>query len=190
MGASPSQETIDKFRELVLYVARKSVADERFGLTKLNKILYACDFLAFSRFGKSITGAEYQKLPYGPAPRCVLPAIQRMEESGECVVTEDQHFGHVQKRVIARRRESLRDFSAEEIDLVNEILQQMRELNGTELSEWSHLHAGWLAAEPQETIPYETVFLGEQRPLTREETDYGLALARELGEQADSPANG
>jgi hypothetical protein len=57
----------EKLRELILHVARRSEGDIAFGVTKLNKLLFFIDFLACLRFGKPITGEEYQKLDNGPA---------------------------------------------------------------------------------------------------------------------------
>ena len=39
----------DKFRELILYIAQESEGDPNFGATKLNKILFFCDFLGLPR---------------------------------------------------------------------------------------------------------------------------------------------
>src|SRR5262245_55681451 len=43
-----------KFKELVLYLALQSRADKQFGMVKLNKLLYLCDFEAYRVLGHSI----------------------------------------------------------------------------------------------------------------------------------------
>jgi len=63
----------EKLAELILYVCHKSEADERFGATKLNKILFYSDFAAYRQLGQPITGADYQNLEEGPAPRKLPP---------------------------------------------------------------------------------------------------------------------
>jgi len=45
----------EKFRELILYIARKSEDDPKFGAVKLNKILFFSDFAAFRAFGKIVS---------------------------------------------------------------------------------------------------------------------------------------
>ncbi len=50
-----------KLRELVLYLATLSEGDATFGKVKLNKLLFYADFNAYLKFGKPITGHEYQK---------------------------------------------------------------------------------------------------------------------------------
>jgi hypothetical protein len=171
-----------KFRELVLYIARRSEADPGFGATKLNKILFFCDFLAYRTFGRSITSHPYQKLEHGPAPRALKPILRRMVEEGDCVEVQRDHFGYPQVRIIARREPDLGLFSAEEIDLVGRVLEELRDSNATQVSELSHQFIGWQVANLNEDIPYATVFVGTPRPLTAEEIEYGRQLARELGE--------
>ena len=72
-----STEDDDRFKELVLYVCEKCVADPRFGATKLNKILYFADFLAYAESGEPITGMEYRENLNGPARRRLLPSARR-----------------------------------------------------------------------------------------------------------------
>src|SRR3990170_6654722 len=76
----------DKFKELVLYLSERSETDPNFGETKLNKLLYYIDFLAYRELGQPVTGARYQKLKWGPAATALLPIQQEMEAKGELVI--------------------------------------------------------------------------------------------------------
>src|SRR2546425_884388 len=73
------QQGDEKLAEMILHIAQLSEGDEPFGATKLNKILFYCDFLSYLYHGKPITGQEYQKLPNGPAPRRLVPVLQYLE---------------------------------------------------------------------------------------------------------------
>src|SRR5260370_23975101 len=75
-----------RFRELVLYICEKCATDPKFGATKLNKILYFSDFLAYGNFGEPITGFEYQREKNGPVPKRLLPIRNAMIQSGELAV--------------------------------------------------------------------------------------------------------
>lgn len=167
--ASPSQ----KFQEMILYVAKESEGDPRFGATKLNKILFYADFSAYRKWGCSISGQEYQKLEWGPAPRHLVPAVEALEAAGECVQL---------KKLIALREPDLSLFSAGEIDLLRDVLDNLRDLNATEVSGLSHEFLGWQAAGHGETIPYETCLLGRPRELTAEEEEFARAVAAEYYE--------
>ena len=174
-----------KFQQLILYVATKSETDPNFGATKLNKILFFCDFLAYRSLGSAITGQSYQKLPFGPAPRALLPVLSEMEAAGECTVLERQHFGLSQRRLLPRRDPDLNCFTPQEIDLVNSVLTELWHDNASSVSELSHQFVGWQAVETGEEIPYETIFVGDPaQPLTADELDYGRSLWEEVRGEA------
>ena len=166
-----------KFEELVLYLASRSADDPKFSATKLNKLLFFADFLAYAYLGKPITGHRYQKLPNGPAPIALLPVVRRMEERGDCEWTEKSYFGRPQKRLKAHRGPDMSRFSEEEIDLIDDVIAQVWDRNATEVSDLSHQFAGWQAVGIQEEIPYETIFVLPPRPLTKSELDHARRLA-------------
>lgn len=169
-----------KMRELILYLATKSVADPRFSSTKLNKLLFYCDFSAYQKLGSSISGHSYQKLQFGPAPKAMLPLLERMQAEGDCDEIEAEHFGRRQKRVIARRPPNVSVFSPEELFLADQIVSDLWENNAKEVSQLSHDFIGWKAAQLGETIPYETVFVGDPAtPVSEDEIAFcqGLAFA-------------
>jgi hypothetical protein len=172
----PSPESESRFRELILYISEKSATDPKFGATKLNKILYFSDFLAFGRFGKPITGFEYQREKNGPVPKQLLPVRKEMIQRGELALQPvTLTGGRVQHRTVNLRKPNLDVFAADEIALVDSIIEKLRGYTADEVSELSHQMVGWKIADPGESIPYETVFVSAE-PLT--EAD--ILRAREL----------
>ncbi len=169
-----------KLRELMLYVSSRCDGDHLFGATKLNKILFFADFLAFGRLGKSITGQEYQRLRNGPAPRRLKPLRAAMVEARDCAMAERRVFDKFQHRLLPLRDADLSEFSGEEIAVVDEVISALRNDTASEVSERSHQFIGWEAAAEGEVIPYETVFL-ETVPLTEELDNHALELARGRG---------
>ena len=169
-----------KMKELILYLAAKSEGDPRFSSTKLNKLLFYCDFTAYWQLGRSITGHSYQKLPFGPAPKAVLPILSQMQQDGDCDEVRKDYFGREQRRVKANRTPQTAVFSEEELQLTNQILEDLWESSASEVSERSHGFIGWQAAEFNEVIPYETVFLGDpSTPVSEEEIEFCRQLERE-----------
>jgi hypothetical protein len=164
-----------KFRELILLICARSAGDKKFGSIKLNKLLFYGDFSAYLTFGTPITGQEYFKLPNGPAPRKLLPVVEKMKLSDELAFEEIQYFGHTQKKPIALRQPDLSVFTPQEIDLVHSMIQKFWNLGASEISDKSHLFLGWKAARNKETIPYSTALVGSRMP-TSEEQAYGLEL--------------
>lgn len=147
-----------KFRNLMLYLAYLSSEDPYFGAVKLNKMLYYCDFIAFSRLGKPITGATYQKLPEGPAPRQLLDERNVLIEQEEARLELRPHFAYMQHRLVPIPEDQSHleaEFSAEEIGVITEVHSAMSQMTASDASELSHREVGWILANPREDIPYE-----------------------------------
>lgn len=171
----------DKFKELVLYVANKSVGDPAFGATKLNKILFFCDLRAYGQLGKPITGATYLRLERGPAPRELLPVQEELQREGDAILVERKHFNYLQKRLLPLREPDLSCFSAQEVALVDDIVETLCYHSAVQVSVLSHVQAlGWQIAEDLEVIPYEAVFLSAEQP-----TPTDIKRGRELASQHD-----
>jgi len=153
-----------KFRELILFIAQRSEGDLPFGATKLNKLLFYSDFLAYLSFGQPITGHRYQKLPNGPAPRALLPILKGMEASDEVRRVERQYYGKTQERVLALREADLDVFSSKEIDLITQIIKECWGKSGSQMSAISHRFRGWMLAKDSEDIPYEVALVQFQQP--------------------------
>src|SRR5437868_5448387 len=124
-----------RFAELMLYISAKSASDPKFGATKLNKILFYSDFLAYAQLGDSITGFEYQKIEYGPAPRGVVAVRRNLEQQGAIAVSNVPLRGaRTQTRVIAKRKPRLDLFRPKEIPLVDEVIKQLWGLDAEAVS--------------------------------------------------------
>ncbi len=145
-----------RFEELILLVARRCERDSTFGATKLNKLLFFADFAAYRKLGRSLTGADYQKLEHGPAPKQLLPTREALLERGDLFPITRDYFGKEQKRLIAGREPDVSGFSGEEIALVDEIIDSLRDLDAAAVTQLSHTFIGWRAVEYGDVIPYET----------------------------------
>jgi hypothetical protein len=144
-----------KMKELILYLSARSEDDPRFSSTKLNKLLFYCDFTAYRQLGHSITGHPYQKLPFSPAPKAMIPVEHRDERPIETSV-----------------------LSLEEVALADQILQELWEDGAADVSDLSYDFIGWKAAALDEVIPYETVFVGDpSTPASEDEVEFCVRLA-------------
>lgn len=167
----------DRLRELILYIAGRCDRDSRFGATKLNKILLFADFFAYFRRRRPITGVEYIRLPNGPAPRRMKPVTDDMAARGEIAVRVVQDGKFQQKRIVPLRPPNLGLFSADDIAIVDEMIQNLWGRTATAVSELSHGIA-WRVAGDRAPIPYEAVFLSDE-PLT----EYDIARTHELAQR-------
>ena len=183
----------DVLKELALYIGSKCWLDAHYGVLKLNKILFYSDFHAFKKRGKPITGVEYKKYVHGPAPAVMKRMRKELEESEEAyeyenplpTVDEDgEHF--VEKRLLARRPADLNKYlTAEEIAIVDGVIEWLRPLTGRQVSDMSHQHPGWRLAEMDTTIPYVAALLPE-KPDTLSASD--LKWAKAIANQFEAGA--
>lgn len=164
-------------RELILYIAEKSVDDPSFSATKLNKLLYFADFESFRQYGEPITGAEYMRLQNGPVPRRMVPVRNAMESAAELVVQPRMYYGHEQHRPVSLRHARLDLFKARDIAMVDDIIQQYWGKSAKEVSDESH-GIVWHVASQKESIPYEASLI-----LDEGYTQDDLARAQELKRQ-------
>lgn len=172
---------LEKLKELMVYIASRLETDDNLGRTKLNKLLYFSDFYAYAKLGKSITGATYLKQDRGPVPSDIGVATRELEESYSLVFSTVTHYNRQQHRPIAIRDAVLNKFTAAEISLVGEIVDEYKDLNAAEISDYSHIQSiGWQLAEPMQEIPYSTVFVST-RPPSSEVLSRAKTVANQLG---------
>ena len=174
-----------KLTELIVHVADRLRSDRAGGATKLNKVLFFADFTHVRRCGQPITGAEYQKLPYGPAPRRLMPIRKALVASGDAALVEEQFLGRAQHRLVPNRRADLGHFSDDELATIDSVLEDLAGLTGTQVSDLSHEEAAWRHTDFDATIPYELALVPKEQVVTptvrrlAEEVAarYGLAVA-------------
>ena len=172
-----------KFEELILLIARECKGHTFFGATKLNKILFFCDFRAFAELGKPITGAEYIALEHGPVPRLLVPIRDDMRKTGDIII---DYRGN-QDRLVAKRNADWSLFSPAEQFVIHDVIRKLENENADGVSELSHKFLGWRAARAEQLgtglspiIPYESVFVRNRRPVAAEIEEVA-SIAKEHG---------
>lgn len=166
LGHGMGAVTFDKqkFKELVLYLAEKCEADPSFGMAKLDKLLYYCDFTAYVELGKPITGADYQRRESGPVPEALTPIRDEMTSEGALYIRDASKYGRTQKRPIALRSASLAAFTGEEVALVENVIALLWGLDASQTTQLSPKDTGWQLAQDGENIPYESAFIVSINP--------------------------
>ena len=164
-----------RFKELILFIADQSKDDPRFGISKLNKILYFADFKAFGILGQSITGATYERRDFGPVPREMLAALHEMEDAGDINRTE-RHYLNQRQKVVQALRPSRADelLDGREREIVSIILDELRTRAEDQVRVLSSLNDMWQLANVGEEIPHEWAYISTRKPSPTE-----LKIARE-----------
>jgi len=151
-----------RLREAILYVSDKSKDAPRFGLVKLNKIIWRADFTAFFERKVPVTGRAYQKLEHGPAPVEMRPLLHEMEQ--ERLIEIDQTElapDKVEQRVFAMVPAFPRFFSPSDFGYLDRAIEYYWNKTGMEASDDSH-DIGWLTREIGDEMPYELAFLSDE----------------------------
>ena len=164
-----------KMKELILYLSRHSLSDPKFGVTKLNKLLFYCDFESYRRWSKTVTGKKYIHLAEGPVPHCMLPIRSQMIKAKILAIAVEEYYGFPQERTVALREPDVSIFSPKEIDLFKEILETYKDYNATEISKKTHLFAGFRITSEKEPIDLKMILIGDRLP-TDKEIQHGLSL--------------
>lgn len=129
----------NKFKELVLYVSQKSEDDETFASTKLNKLVAFSDMFHFMKTGQAITDAKYMKQPRGFVATCMKPVLNELEEENGMVIRLTERYGRQYKIPTPLRQPKIDDFTAEEISTVDEVIAELKDHDGSGVSQISHL---------------------------------------------------
>ena len=170
-----------RLRDLVLYIARCSESDPHFGATKLHKILFYVDFMAYGMWGKSITGARYVHQTHGPIADKLGAVIEELVDEGAARIEERDWFEYKQRRLIAVRDPDISQLNEQELALVDEAIERLRPLNARELSEWTHSLLPWLLTVKGEEIPLYTVYVWKVLPPSADTIRWARALVEDLG---------
>ena len=171
-----------KFEELILYVAKKSDGDQRYGAGKLAKLLYFIDFGAYGSLGESISGARYHLIARGPAPKALVPVREEMRQRGDIEIKRvPMGDGYKdQERVIALREPKGDAFTEEERYFIDSVIERFKDMNAAEMSYEAHKEVGVRLADEKEEIPYGTVYLRNE-PWTEDEIESVRRHLKERG---------
>ncbi len=166
-----------KFKELIIYISMRSEDDTRFGAVKLNKLLYYSDFRAYISLGNPVTGATYQHLQEGPAPRELLSTRGQMLGVDVRLESRPYFGGTTQERVVPQRPPDLSVFKLEELRIVDDVLTEFQNMNARQISQYSHEEYGWRLTDEGETISYTSAYFSSE-PLTEAQIERGQEIAR------------
>jgi hypothetical protein len=166
-----------RFRELIIYVSKKSEHDPHFGATKLNKILYYSDFRAFERLGQPISGMVYFRLKHGPAPKALWPVRAELIEEGALRIDQVPVGSFAQERTVALREPITSLFTEDELRIVDAVINELWSQNATEVSDASH-DVRWRTLRDRDELPYEFAFLDNS--VTQNDIDRTKQLSWQL----------
>ncbi|MDP2691078.1 MAG: DUF4065 domain-containing protein [bacterium] len=168
---SVPQERVDKFREVLMYILNKIGAKPNVGETVLYKLLYFIDFDYYEKYEEQLIGATYIKNHHGPTPVMFKKVVEQMIAAGDVEQVKSKYFQYEQRKYLPRREPNLKDLSAQEIKLIDDVLQRLGNKTARELSDYSHQDVPWVVRQLGEDIHYESVFYRSDKYSVKEFTD-------------------
>jgi len=151
------QKNLKKFKEVLLYILNKIGSKPNIGETVLYKILYFIDFDYYEKYEEQLIGATYQKNHYGPTPKEFIKIVKEMEGK-DLKKVKDDYFKYPRTKYLPKREPDLSSLNANEIQLIDNVLNKLSDMNASQISEYSHNDIPWLTTEDGEIIEYESVF--------------------------------
>src|SRR3989344_1315165 len=151
------KKTTQKPEDLILYIFA-NYNNENLTETKLNKLLYFCDFRHYEKEKNPITDGIYINNNYGPTLKNLKPILSKMIRNKKIKpIIETNYYGSPQTRysVVTDKLEFV--FEEEVVHTIKEINGKYRELKPTELSSISHFDAPYLISQPGEHIDYKNI---------------------------------
>jgi len=169
-----------KLKELIKYISAKCADDVNFGKTKLNKILFLCDFLYYKKHQKSISEHEYVRLPFGPVPNDFQRILTNMMGI-DIGIAISQSGIYDQEKIFALKKPDLSIFESDMIAHVDSIIELVcgnKSLTATQLSEVTHKTMGWIVTPTSKKIPYQSIYVKNKKHQVA--TDWEKSKAKEI----------
>ena len=142
----------------MLYILNEVGSKPNIGESVLYKLLYFIDFNYYEMYEEQLIGATYIKNNYGPTPKEFIVVVEEMQDLEEIVKVEDKYFQYPQRKYLPLRPPDLSGLRANELKMIDEVLEKLSDMNASQISEYSHKDAPWLTTDDGEIIDYESVF--------------------------------
>jgi len=161
-------ESLEKFKEVLLYILGKVGSRPNIGQTVLYKLLYFIDFDYYEKFEEQLIGATYIKNTYGPTPVSFAKIVRQMESDGELVEVKSKYFDRDQTKYIPVKDADVSSLSGKELKHIDDELERLAHFTAKQLSELSHKDTPWLVAKDKEVLDYEYVFYRPEETSVRD----------------------
>jgi len=127
------------------------------GYTKMNKLLFYADFVSYMQRGVGMTGLQYIAVQFGPAPMDWARIYNGFDDI-EIRVYDTQDGERCEMHPLIGA--DIQSFSAEELNILEKIVERLGKLSARKLTELTHKESGWIDnQETHKLIPYKYAFM-------------------------------
>ena len=164
-----------KFKAMVHYIVESCKDPHRLGATRLNKICWYSDTIAYRYHGVPITDETYVKRKHGPVPKTILAALHELEKDKKISVREHEFLPGRKIRIFTSLSEpDVSAFERHDFDVINYVVERIcHDHTAASISDLSH-NAIWDAANDGEEIPMSATLVAEPAQWTTEISSWAL----------------
>lgn len=167
----PKSIDIKKFGQVLHYIINKCADRPHVGKTVVYKMLYFSDFDFYELNERPLTGEDYRKIDYGPAPCHFDSAIKELKEEGKIREIHPQVGGHMQIRFLPTERLELDLLTADEIKHIDGTVEKLSGMNASQIVAYAHKDLPVKATKDGDIIDYVLVFYRDDMFSVREYDD-------------------
>jgi len=147
------KDKLEKYKELILLFLQKTSDDLALPKTKLAKLCYLADFAWFYNHLEPMIGLEYRKNHYWPVPDTFFKVLYDMQED-EMIELEEKWDA---KLIKSTWKINAKNFSQEELELIEKIAQKWKNYNTKEIVDFTHNQYPYKIVNDQDIIPYSLI---------------------------------
>ena len=133
-----AQVSLDRLKNILLYFIEKS--DGVF-FTKMNKLLFYADFMAYRVTGKGMTGLAYKAIAHGPVPVRWDRIYSFYDEIDQEIVQFPD--GREGTKLVSKLPPVMADFNDEELEILGAVYERFKNETPTQISKTSHDEEAW-----------------------------------------------
>ena len=153
-GNGYAQQSIDKLKNILLYFIEKSGG---VFFTKMNKLLFYADFVAYRQTGKGITGLAYKAIQHGPVPVRWDRIYSFYDEINQEIVQFSD--GRAGTKLVSKLSPDMTEFDEDELKVLEFVCERFKSETPTQISETSHQEEAWKRnIDSDQLINYEMSF--------------------------------
>jgi len=134
-----ASQSIDKLKNILLFFIERG---NGVFFTKMNKLLFYTDFLAYRIMGKGMTGLSYKAIAHGPVPLRWDRIYSFYDDINQEIVQFQD--GRAGTKLVSSLSPDMAELSAEEVKILEYVFERFKNETPTQISETSHHEEAWL----------------------------------------------
>ena len=133
-----AQISLGRLKNILLYFIEKS---NGVFFTKMNKLLFYADFMAYRVTGKGMTGLAYKAIAHGPVPVRWDRIYSFYDEIDQEIVQFPD--GREGTKLVSKLSPDMAEFSDDELKILEYVCKRFKNETPTQISETSHEEEAW-----------------------------------------------